>query len=59
VQSALGHEKASTTLDVDGHLWADDDDRIRAAVGASRVTLASRGDRARLARWANAEIGYL
>jgi integrase len=32
VQSALGHEKASTTLDTYGHLWPGDEDRIRAAV---------------------------
>jgi integrase len=32
VQSALGHERASTTLDTYGHLWPGDDDRIRAAV---------------------------
>jgi integrase len=35
VQAALGHEKASTTLDTYGHLWPGDDDRIRAAVGST------------------------
>jgi len=32
VQAALGHEKASTTLDTYGHLWPGDEDRIRAAI---------------------------
>jgi integrase len=32
VQRALGHASASTTLDVYGHLWPGDEDRIRAAV---------------------------
>jgi integrase len=43
VQSALGHEKASTTLDCYGHLWPGDEDRIRAAVAtawAAPVSLA-------------------
>jgi integrase len=35
VQCALGHEKASTTLDTYGHLWPGDDDRLRAAVGTT------------------------
>jgi integrase len=35
VQAALGHEKASTTLDTYGHLWPGDDDRIRAAVASA------------------------
>lgn len=35
VQSALGHENASTTLDTYGHLWPGDDDRIRAAIGGA------------------------
>jgi integrase len=32
VQTALGHASASMTLDVYGHLWPGDEDRIRAAV---------------------------
>jgi integrase len=32
VQAALGHERASTTLDTYGHLWPGDDDRVRAAL---------------------------
>lgn len=32
VQSALGHRSAAMTLDVYGHLWPGDDDRIRAAL---------------------------
>ena len=31
-QSALGHERASTTLDTYGHLWPGDEDRVRAAL---------------------------
>jgi integrase len=32
VQSALGRERASTTLDTYGHLWPGDEDRVRAAL---------------------------
>ena len=32
VQRALGYASASTTLDVYGHLWPGDEDRIREAV---------------------------
>jgi integrase len=32
VQSALGHERASTTLDTYGHLWPGDEDRVRGAL---------------------------
>jgi hypothetical protein len=32
VQSALGHESAKVTLDVYGHLWPGDEDRVRDAV---------------------------
>ncbi len=32
VQTALGHASASMTLDVYGHLWPGDEDRIRSAV---------------------------
>jgi integrase len=31
VQLALGHRSATTTLDVYGHLWPGDEDRLRAA----------------------------
>jgi integrase len=34
VQRRLGHASASTTLDIYGHLWPDDEDRTRAAVDA-------------------------
>ncbi len=32
VQSALGHEEATTTLETYAHLWPEDDDRIREAI---------------------------
>jgi len=32
VQAALGHESAKVTLDVYGHLWPDDEDRVRGAI---------------------------
>jgi integrase len=32
VQAALGHASATVTLDTYGHLWPDDDERIRVAV---------------------------
>ena len=32
VQSALGLERASTTLDTYGHLWPGDEDRVRPAL---------------------------
>lgn len=32
VQHFLGHKNASETLDTYGHLWPDDEDRIRAAI---------------------------
>jgi len=32
VQVALGHASAAVTLDVYGHLWPGDEDRIRDAV---------------------------
>jgi integrase len=32
VQARLGHASAVETLDVDGHLWPDDEDRTRQAV---------------------------
>jgi integrase len=35
VQKALGHASAATTLDIYGHLWPGDDDRIRQAVTAA------------------------
>ena len=34
VQAFLGHKNASETLDTYGHLWAGDEDRIRAAIDA-------------------------
>ena len=34
VQHFLGHKNASETLDTYGHLWADDEDRIRSAIDA-------------------------
>ena len=37
VQSFLGHATAVETLDTYGHLWPDDDDKIRASIdGAYR-----------------------
>lgn len=35
VQSFLGHATAAETLDTYGHLWPDDQDRIRAAIDAA------------------------
>ena len=35
VQHFLGHKNASETLDTYGHLWPDDEDRIRAAIDAA------------------------
>ena len=35
MQRYLGHAIAAETLDTYGHLWPDDDDRIRAAVDAA------------------------
>ena len=32
VQAALGHESAKVTLDVYGHLWPGDEDRVRDAI---------------------------
>ena len=34
VQARLGHSSAKTTLDVYGHLFADEEDRTRAAIDA-------------------------
>ena len=35
VQSFLGHATAAETLDTYGHLWPDDDDKIRASIGGA------------------------
>jgi integrase len=35
VQHFLGHATASETLDTYGHLWADDEDRIRDSIDAA------------------------
>jgi integrase len=35
VQRYLGHATAAETLDTYGHLWPDDDERIRSAVDAA------------------------
>jgi len=32
VQSFLGHATAAETLDTYGHLWPDDEDRLRAGI---------------------------
>jgi len=34
IQARLGHSSAKTTLDVYGHLFADEEDRTRAAIDA-------------------------
>jgi integrase len=34
VQSALGHRSANMTLDVYGHLWSGDEERIRGAMSS-------------------------
>ena len=34
-QHFLGHKNASESLDTYGHLWADDEDRIRSAIDTS------------------------
>ena len=33
VQAALGHKSAKVTLDVYGHLWPGEEDRVRNAIG--------------------------
>jgi integrase len=33
VQAALGHQSAKVTLDVYGHLWPGEEDRVRDAIG--------------------------
>jgi integrase len=33
VQAALGHKSAKVTLDVYGHLWPGEEDRVRDAIG--------------------------
>lgn len=33
VQAALGHKSAKVTLDVFGHLWPGEEDRVRDAIG--------------------------
>ena len=33
VQGALGHKSAQVTLDVYGHLWPGEEDRVRDAIG--------------------------
>jgi integrase len=33
VQAALGHKSAQVTLDVYGHLWPGEEDRVRDAIG--------------------------
>ena len=38
VQSALGHERASTTLDTCGHLWPGEEDRVRAALAGLLIS---------------------
>jgi hypothetical protein len=35
VQRYLGHATAAETLDTYGHLWPNDDDRLRAAIDAA------------------------
>jgi integrase len=47
VQSALGHDSASTTLDIYSHLWPSDHDRTRDAIDAflrADVSLACHND---------------
>jgi integrase len=41
VQSFLGHATAAETLDTYGHLWPDDDDKIRASIDGAYRTLDS------------------
>jgi len=38
IQARLGHSSAKTTLDVYGHLFADEEDRTRAAIDAELAT---------------------
>jgi integrase len=47
VQTRLGHKNASETLDTYGHLWADDEDRTRAAVDSAFAP----SQEPRAARW--------
>lgn len=41
VQARLGHSSAKTTLDVYGHLFADEEDRTRAAIDAELGALSA------------------
>lgn len=50
VQQALGHAKATTTLNTYSHLWPTAEDKTRAAVGAiARTALAAAADSVRTA----------
>ncbi|MBS3183284.1 tyrosine-type recombinase/integrase [Leucobacter manosquensis] len=50
VQQALGHAKATTTLNTYSHLWPTAEDKTRAAVGAiARTALAAAADSMRTA----------
>ncbi|MEV8337035.1 tyrosine-type recombinase/integrase [Leucobacter sp. NPDC077196] len=50
VQQALGHAKATTTLNTYSHLWPTAEDKTRAAVGAiARTALAAAADSLRTA----------
>ena len=33
MQAALGHKSAKVTLDIYGHLWTGEQDRVRDAIG--------------------------
>ena len=33
VQAAPGHKSAKATLDIDGHVWPGEEDRVRDAIG--------------------------
>lgn len=50
VQARLGHSSAKTTLDVYGHLFADEEDRTRAAIDAELGTSSANDGVAHLAR---------
>jgi integrase len=49
VQRALGHSKATTTLDTYSHLWPSAEDRTRQAAGAMLADVLNRADSLRTA----------
>jgi hypothetical protein len=51
VQTMLGHKSATMTLDLYGHLFADQLDDVADAMDASRTLAQDRADSCGLSRW--------